>query len=151
VTVRRIEGKGIDVVTRVHSLIGVVWIASATIVLVLAAQVMLVATGDASAAWTRISVFEDIASACSVAMLLAGLVFGFATTWGFFRNRLVVVNWVLFIAATAFGGPSISMTRAHSAMAVIALTVAEIVVLVAASAVGVRLRRMRRLKESSVA
>jgi hypothetical protein len=146
--VKRIEGKGIDIVTRVHALIAVAWIVSAVVVLVLAVQVVLAPSADVGAAWARITVFEDIASASSVAMLLAGLVYGFATTWGFFRNRLVIANWVLFIAATAFGGPSISVTRTHSTAAVIALTAAEIVLLAAAAGVGVTLRRARRLKES---
>jgi hypothetical protein len=149
--VKRIEGRGIDIVTRVHALIAVSWIVSAAVVLVLAAQVVLAPDADTTMAWARITVFEDIASASSVAMLLAGLVYGFATTWGFFRDRRVLVNWVLFIAATAFGGPSISATRAHMAVAVVALTAAEIVVLAIASAVGVSLRRARRLGESTTA
>jgi hypothetical protein len=149
--VKRIEGKGIDIVTRVHALVAVTWIVSAAVVLVLAVQVMLAPEADTSAAWARITVFEDIASASSVAMLLVGLVYGFATTWGFFRDRRVLVNWVLFIAATAFGGPSISVTRAHSTAAVVALTAAEIVVLVMASGIGVSLRRARRVSQETTA
>jgi hypothetical protein len=148
---RRIEGKGMDIVTRVHALIAVTWIISAAVVLVLAAQVMFAPEAGTSAAWARITVFEDIASASSVAMLLAGLVYGFATTWGFFRDRRVLLNWVLFIAATAFGGPSISVTRAHAAAAVVALTTAEIAVLVAASGIGVSLRRARRVSQENAA
>jgi hypothetical protein len=148
---RRIEGKGIDIVTRVHALIAVTWIVSAAVVLVLAVQVMLAPDVDTGTAWARITAFEDIASASSVAMLLAGLVYGFATTWGFFRDRRVLVNWVLFIAATAFGGPSISVTRAHSAAAVVALTAAEIAVLVVVSGIGVSLRRARRGSQATPA
>lgn len=148
---KRLEGTSIDIVTRVHALIALIWIVSAAIILFLAVQVMLAPAADTSVAWARITVFESVASASSVAMLLAGLVYGFATTWGFFRDRRVLVNWVLFIAATAFGGPSISVTRAHSAVAVMALTAGEIAVLVVASGIGVSLRKARRVSEATLA
>lgn len=141
---RRIEGKGIDIITRVHSLVAVVWIISAAVALALSVLVLISAPGDADAAWARIALFTYIASYSSVAMFVVALVYSAVTTWGFFRHRKVVVNWVLFILATALGGPSIMTVKAHSAIGVIVLTAAELVVLAAASAIGVALRRERR-------
>jgi hypothetical protein len=142
--VRRIEGRGIDVVTRVHSLVAAVWMLSAVVALVLTARMIIAPPSDTQAAWATISTVLYVASVSSVAMLVVGLVYSVGTTWGFLRHRKVIVNWVLFIAATAFGGPGISMARVHSVVGVIALTAAEIAVLIAASAIGVSLRRSRR-------
>jgi hypothetical protein len=141
---RRIEGKGIDIITRVHGLVAVVWIVSAAVALVLTVVTMASAPSDAEAAWGRITLFARIAGYSSVVMFAVGLVYSVATTWRFFRHRKVVINWVLFILATALGGPSIVAIKAHSAIGVIALTAAELIVLAAASAIGVALRRERR-------
>jgi len=147
---RRIAGKGIDAVTLVHKLVAVVWVVGALGVLVLAVPVTHYAASDSSVTWARIVGFQDVASASSVAMLLVGLVYGVWTTWGFLRNRLVILKWVLFLAATGFGGPSISAARSHSATGVIVLTALELVVLVAAGAVGVYLERSRHSGRLSV-
>jgi hypothetical protein len=141
---KRIEGKGIDIITRVHALVGVVWILGAVVSLFFAVQLALAPGNDPGAAWQRIALFQSVASTSSVVMFVVALVYSIATPWGFFKDRGVILNWVLFIAATAFGGPGISATRAHATTLVIALTAAEVVVLVAACVVGVRLRRARR-------
>ncbi len=141
---KRIEGKGIDVITRIHSLVAVVWIVSALVALVLTVLTMVSAPSDVDAAWARITLFARIAGYSSVVMFAVGLAYSVATTWRFFRHRKVVVNWVLFILATALGGPSIVAIKAHSAIGVIGLTGAELIVLAAASMIGVALRRERR-------
>jgi hypothetical protein len=147
---KRIEGRGIDIITRVHALVGVVWILGAVVSLFLAVQVAIAPGDDLGAAWERIALFQSVASTSSVVMFAVALVYSIATPWGFFKDRGVILNWVLFIAATAFGGPGISATRAHATTLVIALTAAEVVVLVAACVVGVRLRRARRSGASAV-
>lgn len=147
---KRIEGKGIDIVTRVHALVAVVWILGALIALFLAVGVALSPGDDPGTAWERIALFQNVASTSSVAMFVVALVYSIATPWGFFKDRGVILNWVLFLAATAFGGPGISATRAQATTLVIALTAAEVVVLVAACVVGVRLRRARRSAASAI-
>lgn len=142
---KRISGKGIDVVTVVHKLVAVVWVIAALVVLVLVVQVARSSANGVGGTWARIVTFQMIAAWCSVPMLIVGLVYGLATTWGFgiLRHRWLLAKWALFLAATGFGGSSISASRTHSASTAIALTAAELVVLVAAGALGMFLERSR--------
>jgi hypothetical protein len=144
IPVRRIEGRGIDLVTRVHSVVAAIWMLSTFTVLVLAVWMAVAMPSNSQDVWARIVTFLYVATTSSVAMLVVALFYSIGTSWGFFRDRKVVLNWGLFIAATAFGGPSITMARGHSIVAVIVLTAAEMAVLLAASAIGVSLRRSRR-------
>jgi hypothetical protein len=141
---KRIEGKGIDIVTWVHALVGLAWVSGAIGALVLTALLTFSPAENPAAAWERIAVFQDVASWSSVAMFLVALVYSVATPWGFFKDRGVIVQWVLFLLATATGGPSMSAARAQSTTLVLALTAVEVVVLVAATAVGVHLKLSRR-------
>ncbi len=139
---KRLGGAGTDIVTTVHKLVAVVWAAGAVIALVIAAQLAMTA-GATAADWARVALFQGVAAYASVAMLLIGLVYSIWTPWGFFRNRWVIAKWVLFIVATALGGPAMGAAQTHASGVVIALTAGELAALAAAALIGLRLVRQR--------
>ena len=139
---KRLDGKSVDILTIVHKLVGAVWLVCAIAVLVLVVPLAGGATRDATF-WSRVVLIQRVAAYCSVATLLVGFVYGFWTNWGFFRYPRVIGKWVLFLAATALNGPTIVYGRSHAATPIIALTVAEIVVLAASMGLGVYLERAR--------
>ena len=143
VLVRRIAGKGIDGVTIAHKLVGLVWFASAAVALALVVLTQRSGAGSASA-WARIETSQLVAAGASVAMLVVSLLW-VATAWGVRDTapRILLAKWALFLAATGLGGPSISATKAHSVSGVVVLTIAELLCLVAAAVIGVRLERAR--------
>lgn len=147
---KRIAGKGIDGVTVVHKLVGLVWFVSAGAVLLLVVLLPRSGTGSADA-WSRIEMCQLVAAGASVAMLAVSLVYGVATAWGFgiLRHRVLLGKWALFLVATGFGGPSISAGKARSVSGVIALTLAELLCLVCAAAIGVWLERARHSRRLS--
>lgn len=139
---KRLTDKGVDALTTVHKLVGVLWMVCAILVLAFVVPIALSSAGDATT-WGRITLLQRVAAYCSVATLVVGFAFGLWTTWGFVRYRQLIGKWVLFLAATALNGPSIIYSRNHNATVVIALTVAEVVVLAGSMAIGVYLERSR--------
>jgi hypothetical protein len=139
--VKRLAENSVDLLTVAHKLIGAAWVVCAIVVLVFVVPVR--AGGGDAMLWSRIVLVQRIAAYCSVATLLVGFAYGIWTTWGFFRYRQVVGKWVLFLGATAFNGPTIIYARAHLAGPIIALTLAELVVLAASMGLGVYLERAR--------
>jgi hypothetical protein len=142
--VKRIAGNGIDRVTVAHKLVGLVWFVSAAAALVLV--MLLPRSGAGSAgAWSRIEMIQLVAAGASVAMLVVSLVYAVATAWGFgiLRHRILLAKWALFLVATGFGGPGTSAGQARSVSGVIGLTLAELLCLVFAAIIGVRLERAR--------
>lgn len=141
---KRLNGRSIDIVTNVHRLVAAVWLVGALAALYLALTALLGGSERDSVVWARIAVAQRVAASASVGILLMDLFYGLATAWHFFLHRLVPLKWVLFLAATAFGGISISAAKAGSAGAVIALTVAELAMLLGTLAIGIILMRARR-------
>ena len=99
--------------------------------------------GSGSVDWGRVSAFQTVASASSVATLIVGLAYGLFTAWGFVRFRWMIAKWALFLIATGFGGPSISAARSRSTSVLIALTAVEIGALMLCGALGVFLEQSR--------
>lgn len=143
---KRLGGRGIDVITVLHRIVAVVWIASAASALVLSIVVSSTPVAARPQVWNWIATLQFVAAYSAFPMLAIGLVYGVATPWGFgvLRHRLILLKWVLLFAATGFGGPSISAARTHSTTLVVWLTVLEVGALVGAAAIGVSLRRSRR-------
>jgi hypothetical protein len=139
--VRRMESKNVDRLTTAHKLIGAAWAVCAIAVLVLV--VPAVTASRDPGFWSRVVIFQRVAAYCSVATLVIGVVYGLWSSWGFVRYRQLILKWVLFLAATALNGPTITLAREGSALPVVALTAAEIVVLGACMAIGVFLERAR--------
>jgi hypothetical protein len=141
---KRLNGRSIDVVTNVHRVVAVAWFAGALGALYLAATIMFGAGGAEPLSWARIAIFQRVATTASVVIVVMDVFYGLATAWHFFRHRLVPLKWVLFLAATAFGGISISAAKSRSAGAVVGLTVAELVMLLGTLSLGIILMRARR-------
>jgi hypothetical protein len=137
---RRLEGRSIDAVTLVHKLVGVAWVLGAAGSLAVA-----LGAGSSSAVpeWGTVAALQTLASAMSVLTLLVGVAFSVFTAYGFFRNRLVIVKWLLFFVATGFGGPAISAAGSRSAAMVAVFTGVEIAALLCAGALGIVLERRR--------
>ncbi|CAH1206116.1 hypothetical protein PAECIP111891_02795 [Paenibacillus allorhizoplanae] len=59
---------------------------------------------DTLATYKRIVVISDsIIRTGAVGTLLVGFVYGFLTSWGFFKHRWVTVKWILFVGQTIIG------------------------------------------------
>lgn len=143
---KRLSGRGIDVITLLHRIVAVVWIASAAGALVLSVVVASTPVTARLQVWNWIATLQLVAAYSAFPMLAIGLVYGVATPWGFgvLRHRLILLKWVLLLAAAGFGGPSISAARTHSATVVVWLTALELGALAGAAATGVSLKRLRR-------
>lgn len=147
---KRMGDKGTDLLTIGHKLVGAAWVVGALGALVLTVGLM-GSSGGGAEKWAQVALFQRVASTCSVITLLFGLAYGIWTAWGFARHRGVLGKWALFLLATAFDGPSITFARAHSATLVVALTVAELLALIASMVAGVLLERYRHAGKLSSA
>jgi hypothetical protein len=147
---KRLGGRGVDVVTVFHRVVAVVWIASAAAALLLSLSAFHTPVLGIGRTWQWIDALQAVAAYSSFPMIAIGVVYGVATQWGFgvLRHRLVLLKWVLLLAATGFGGPSISAAKTHSASVVVVLTVLELASLIGAVVLGVSLRRSRRSRSA---
>jgi hypothetical protein len=142
--VKRLEDKGVNALSIVHKVIGALWFVCALVVLVF---VMPLAGGAVRGAafWDRVILVQRVAAYCSVATLLVGLAYGLWTYWGFARYPRVIGKWALFLLATALNGPTIVFGRSHSAVPILALTAAELVVLGISAGLGSYLAQGRKV------
>jgi hypothetical protein len=145
---KRLQGRSVDAVTLVHKLVAVAWAVGAIGSLAVAVAL---GAGSASAApaWGTVAALQTLASSMSVLMLLVGIAYSVFTAYGFFRDRLVVVKWLLFFVATGFGGPAISAAGSHSVTMLAAFTGVEVGALLCAGVLGVVLERRRHAAQVS--
>lgn len=81
----------------VHLLFASLWLGGFTIVLI--CSIMLwTQTIDPVFGLATISLIQEIVKICIPALMMTGLLYGFATKWGFFSHGWVTAKWVLTIA-----------------------------------------------------
>lgn len=81
----------------VHLLFASLWLGGFTIVLI--CSIMLwTQTIDPVFGLATISLIQEIVKICIPALMVTGLLYGFATKWGFFSHGWVTAKWVLTIA-----------------------------------------------------
>lgn len=81
----------------VHLLFASLWLGGFTIVF--ACSIMLwTQTIDPVFGLATISLVQEIVKICIPALMVTGLLYGFATKWGFFSHGWVTAKWVLTIA-----------------------------------------------------
>lgn len=81
----------------VHLLFASLWLGGFTIVLV--CSIMLwTQTIDPVFGLATINFVQEVVKVCIPALMATGLLYGFATKWGFFSHGWVTAKWVLTIA-----------------------------------------------------
>lgn len=81
----------------VHLLFASLWLGGFTIVFV--CSIMLwTQTIDPVFGLATIGLIQEIVKICIPALMVTGLLYGFATKWGFFSHGWVTAKWVLTIA-----------------------------------------------------
>lgn len=81
----------------VHLLFASLWLGGFTIVLI--CSIMLwTQTIDPVFGLATINLIQEIVKICIPALMVTGLLYGFATKWGFFSHGWVTAKWVLTIA-----------------------------------------------------
>lgn len=81
----------------VHLLFASLWLGGFTIVFV--CSIMLwTQTIDPVFGLATISLIQEIVKICIPTLMVTGLLYGFATKWGFFSHGWVTAKWVLTIA-----------------------------------------------------
>jgi hypothetical protein len=138
--VKRLDDKGLHVLTLVHKGIGVGWALAVSGVLVLG--VLGLALGGVQ--WGAVTILTRIASTASVLMLVLGLTYGVLTTWGFTGTRWLMAKWALYLVAVATSGYTISATKGRTLAMLLFLAMVQLLALAAAMSIGAHLERSRR-------
>jgi hypothetical protein len=137
---KRLDDRGLDALTFVHKLTGLVWLVAS--LGVLAFTVPSIGSGDV--AWHRVALLGRFASSASVVTLVLAVAYGVLTVWGFLGSRWFLAKWGLYLVAVGASGYAIRATREEAVGLLVVLASVQLLSLGSAMGIGVHLVRSRR-------